>query len=108
MALLNNALEASQSTVFFSAKCSGEFLDSALRTPVLECLRRYCGMWESDSPQRKKQARGWALECLLPGHLPEQLGGSLTYESSVGAGTVAVLELPMKLEPEAWQTNERN
>jgi len=108
VALLKNALEASPSTVFFSAKCSGEFLQFRVKDTGSgmseEILRRVGEPFFTT----KETGKGMGLGTFVAKTLAEQLGGSLTYESSLGAGTVAVLELPMTLEPEAWQTNERN
>jgi len=101
VALLKNALEASQSTVFFSAKCSGEFLQFRVQdtgSGMSEEILRHVG---EPFFTTKETGKGMGLGTFVARTLAEQLGGSLTYESSVGTGTVAVFELPMTLKAEA-------
>lgn len=99
-ALLKNALEASPSTVIFSARCKGERMqfcvrDSGSGMPA-EVLRHVGEPFFTT----KDTGKGMGLGTFLARTLAEQLGGSLRYESSVGAGTVAMLELPMTPQAE--------
>lgn len=101
VALLKNALEASPSTVTFSALYSGEFLQFRIKDTgsgmSAEILRHVGEPFFTT----KEVGKGMGLGTFVARTLAEQLGGSLKYESSVGAGTVAVLELPMTVKGEA-------
>jgi two-component system sensor histidine kinase RegB len=96
VALLKNALEASPptSTVLLSTQCSGEFLRFCVKDTgsgmSAEILRHIGEPFFTT----KDTGKGMGLGTFLARTLAEQLGGRLTYESVVGAGTVAVFELP--------------
>jgi two-component system sensor histidine kinase RegB len=48
----------------------------------------------------KEQGKGMGLGIFLARNLAERLGGRLTFQSTLDAGTTATLELPVKLKPE--------
>jgi two-component system sensor histidine kinase RegB len=98
--LVKNALEASarDSLVRISALQVGEVLRfvvvdrGAGMSP--EVLRRIGEPFFTT----KEPGKGMGLGVFLVRTLAEQLGGSLTFESSVDGGTSAILELPVAME----------
>ncbi len=103
IALLKNALEASPCTspVLFSAQCSGEFLQFRVKDTGPGMSAEMLQHVGEPFFTTKEVGKGMGLGTFVARTLAEQLGGSLKYESVAGAGTVAVLELPMTLKAEA-------
>ena len=97
VALARNALDASGEgqTVVLGAECRGD----TVRFTVADSG---CGMGP-DTLERiaepffttKAPGRGMGLGTFLARVFAERLGGSLTFESEIGKGTQAVLELPV-------------
>lgn len=98
--LVKNALEASaqDSTVRVSALQTGEVLRFVVEDRGVgmssEVLRRIGEPFFTT----KEPGKGMGLGVFLVRTLAEQLGGSLTFESSDHGGTSAILELPITME----------
>lgn len=103
IALVRNALEASdsESKVCLSVRRSGIFLQFVVmdegKGMSQETLRRIGEPFFTT----KEPGKGMGLGTFLVRTLSEQLGGRLTFDSSLDAGTSAILELPVdtKAEP---------
>jgi len=102
IALVKNAFDASEpeSEVRLSVKHSGDFLqfvvmdDGKGMSP--ETLRRIGEPFFTT----KEPGKGMGLGTFLVRTLSEQLGGRLTFDSSLNAGTSAILELPVAIKAE--------
>jgi two-component system sensor histidine kinase RegB len=103
IALLKNALDASPCTspVLFTAECSGEFLQFRVKDAGPGMPAEILQHVGEPFFTTKEVGKGMGLGTFVARTLAEQLGGSLKYESAVGAGTVAVFELPITLKAEA-------
>lgn len=108
IALVRNAFEASdnESEVRLLIRYSG----SAVQFVVMdhgkgmspETLRRVGEPFFTT----KEPGKGMGLGTFLVRTLSEQLGGRLTFESSLNAGTTAILELPAAVKPEPAYVHE--
>ena len=102
IALVRNAFEASdsESEVRLTIAHSGDVVRFAVidrgKGMSPETLRRLGEPFFTT----KQPGKGMGLGTFLVRILSEQLGGRLTFESSLNAGTTAVLELPAAFKPE--------
>jgi two-component system sensor histidine kinase RegB len=102
VALIRNALDASDSDAPVEVRVRSEggvvvfdIIDHG-RGMSSEILRRVGEPFFTT----KEQGKGMGLGIFLARNLAERLGGRLTFQSTLDAGTTATLELPVKLKPE--------